>query len=60
MTTSKVKMSIVCAIYPNANGYGFVFMENTEDGRKLIEYGSVRINPICNIKILERIKKSLD
>lgn len=60
MSTSQIKMNIVCAIYPNANGYGFVFLENTDTGRKLIEYGSVRINPICNRKILERIKKSID
>lgn len=60
MTTSQVKMNIVCAIYPNANGYGFVFLENSDTGRKLIEYGTVRINPICNRKILERIKKSFD
>lgn len=60
MKTSQVKTNIVCAIYPNANGYGFVFLENAEIGRKLIEYGSVRINPICNRKILERIKKSID
>lgn len=60
MKTSQVKTNIVCAIYPNANGYGFVFLENVEIGRKLIEYGSVRINPICNRKILERIKKSID
>lgn len=45
------------AIYPNANGFGFVYMENP---RKLIEYGSVRINPISNRKILERIEKSIE
>ncbi|HRG68432.1 MAG TPA: hypothetical protein PLS73_06265 [Saprospiraceae bacterium] len=31
-----------------------------ENARKLIEYGSVRINPISNRKILERIKNSID
>ena len=47
----------MCAIYPNANGFGFVYLDN--EGL-LIYYGSVRINPISNWKILERIKKSLD
>ncbi|MBK6545794.1 MAG: hypothetical protein IPG12_11055 [Saprospiraceae bacterium] len=57
MTTQNIKLNIVCAIYPNANGFGFVYLDN--DGQ-LIYYGSVRINPISNRKILERIKKSLD
>ncbi|MGB4820575.1 MAG: hypothetical protein WBP33_15805 [Saprospiraceae bacterium] len=48
------KMKIICAIYPNANGFGFVYMENA---RKLIDFGAVRINPIINRKVLERIKK---
>lgn len=54
---AKSKTNIVYAIYPNANGFGFVYMENA---RKLIEYGTVRINPISNRKILDRIKKSID
>lgn len=53
---TKLKPNVVYAIYPNANGFGFVYMENA---RKLIEYGSVRINPISNRKILDRIKKSI-
>lgn len=53
---TKTKTNIVYAIYPNANGFGFVYMENA---RKLIEYGSVRINPISNRKLLDRIKKSI-
>lgn len=57
MTTSIVKNKIVFAIYPNANGFGFVYMENA---RKLIDFGAVRINPISNHKVLERIKKSFD
>ncbi len=57
MTTSQVKTNIVCAIYPNANGFGFVYVDN--EG-KLVYYGTVRINPISNWKILERIKKSID
>ncbi len=57
MTTQNVKLNIVCAIYPNANGFGYVYLDN--EG-KLVYYGSVRISPISNWKILERIKKSLD
>lgn len=57
MTTQNTKLNIVCAIYPNANGFGFVYLDN--EG-KLVYYGSVRINPISNWKILKRIKKSLD
>jgi len=41
MTTQNIKLNIVCAIYPNANGFGFVYVDN--DGQ-LIYYGSVRIN----------------
>ena len=50
------KKKIVFSIYPNANGYGFVYMENP---RKLLDFGIVRINPINNTRIMERIKKSL-
>ncbi|MBK9715964.1 MAG: hypothetical protein IPO85_00245 [Saprospiraceae bacterium] len=57
MKTSKYKVKIICAIYPNANGFGFVYLDN--EGQ-LVYYGSVRINPISNWKVLERIKKSLD
>jgi hypothetical protein len=57
MTTQNEKMNIVYAIYPNSNGFGFVYMENA---RKLIDFGAVRINPISNRKVLERIKKSFD
>lgn len=48
---------IVCAIYPNSTGYGFVYLENP---RKLIDYGAVRIHPFSNRKLLERVKKSFD
>lgn len=51
------KIKVVYAIYPNANGFGFVYMENA---RKLLDYGAVRINPISNRKVLEKIKQSLD
>src|SRR5690242_12635663 len=51
------KNNIVFAVYPNANGFGFVFMENA---RKLIDFGAVRISPISNGKIMERIKQSIN
>ena len=54
---SKGKSKIVFAVYPNANGFGFVYMENA---RKLIDFGAVRINPISNRKIMERIRQSID
>lgn len=54
---SKETTKIVFAVYPNANGFGFVYMENA---RKLIDFGAVRINPISNRKILERIKQSIN
>lgn len=57
MTQSTQRRNIVYALYPNANGFGFVYLENP---RKLLDYGSVRINPISNRKVLERIKRSLD
>ncbi|MCI1266524.1 MAG: hypothetical protein LKG19_08100 [Saprospiraceae bacterium] len=31
-----------------------------ENPRKLLDYGAVRINPISNRKVLERIKRSFD
>lgn len=51
------RKNIVYALYPNANGFGFVYLENP---RKLLDYGAVRINPISNRRILEQIKKSFD
>ncbi|MBK7694773.1 MAG: hypothetical protein IPI30_10755 [Saprospiraceae bacterium] len=57
MKTSTEKMKIICAIYPNANGFGYVYMESA---RKLIDFGIVQINPISNRKVLERIKKCFD
>ncbi|MBK8245095.1 MAG: hypothetical protein IPK88_16835 [Saprospiraceae bacterium] len=57
MTQSTQRKNIVYALYPNANGFGFVYLENP---RKLLDYGSVRINPISNRKVLERIKRSFE
>lgn len=57
METSKKKNNVVFSIYPNANGFGFVYMENA---RKLLDYGAVRINPISNRRVMERIQKMID
>ncbi len=57
MSIEKSKSNIVFAVYPNANGFGFVYMANA---RKLIDFGVVRLNPINNMRILRRIEKSLD
>lgn len=46
---------MLCAIYPTAYGYGYVYMENP---RTLIDYGSVRVSPINNRRMLKRIKKT--
>ena len=56
MTKTNEKRKIVFAVYPNANGFGFVYMENA---RKLLDYGAVRINPISNRKVMERIQKAI-
>jgi len=57
MTQSTQRKNIVYAIYPNANGFGFVYLDSP---RNLLDYGAVRINPISNRKVLEKIKKSFD
>src|SRR5690242_13619260 len=57
MIESNKKSKIVFSIYPNANGYGYVYLESA---RKLLDHGTVRINPINNIVILGKIKKLLD
>lgn len=57
MNTPQEKSKIALAIYPNAQGFGFVYMNGP---RMLLDYGIVRINPICNFRILDKIKKSLD
>jgi hypothetical protein len=57
MTTTQKESNIMFAVYPNANGFGFVYMENA---RKLLDFGAVRINPISNRKVMERIKQTLE
>ena len=57
MTQSTQRKNIVYAIYPNANGFGFVYLDSP---RNLLDYGTVRINPISNMKVLKRLKKSFD
>src|SRR5688572_19996835 len=54
---SQQKSNIVFAIYPNSIGFGFVYMENA---RKIIDFGTVRISPLSNGKIVERIKQSIN
>ena len=55
MPTSK--SNVILALYPHANGFGYAYMENP---RKLLEYGTVRINPICNRSVMNRIRNSMD
>ncbi|MCC6816191.1 MAG: hypothetical protein IT267_07255 [Saprospiraceae bacterium] len=57
MNNQNEKPNIVYAIYPNANGFSFVYMNGP---RTLLDYGIVRMNPICNFQLLDKIKKSLD
>ena len=57
MSVQKLKNNIVLAIYPNAMGFGFVYMENA---RKIIDFGAVRVSPISNGKIVERINQSIN
>jgi 1-acyl-sn-glycerol-3-phosphate acyltransferase len=57
MTTNKKTNNKIFALYPNTNGFGFVYMENA---RKLLDFGAVRVNPLSKRKVLERIKGSLD
>jgi hypothetical protein len=57
MTNEIKKNNIVFAVYPNANGFGFVYMENA---RKLIDFGAVRVRPLGNKRVLEKIKQSIN
>ena len=57
MSETKEKLTIVFAVYPNARGFGFVYMGNP---RKLLSYGAIRVNPISNGESMDRIKRSLD
>lgn len=54
MNESNKSKNIVFSIYPNANGFGYVYLENA---RKLLDFGTTRVNPINNIVMLGRIKK---
>lgn len=53
----KTKSKLVVALYPNKIGFGYCVMENP---RKLIDYGSIKITPINNKKVMFRIKKLVD
>lgn len=56
MNIDHLKRQVIFSVYPNARGYGFVYMENQ---RKIIDFGTVRLHPINNSRILERISKAL-
>ncbi|KAA3625761.1 MAG: hypothetical protein DWQ02_21180 [Bacteroidetes bacterium] len=53
----KPKNNLVFSVYPNSSGFGFVYMAGP---RKLIDFGSVRISPINNRKVMDRIKKAIE
>lgn len=53
MNIDQSSPNIVFAIYPNANGFGYVFLESA---RKLLDFGVFRVNPISNQKVLKRVK----
>ena len=56
--SNEIKINnIVFAVYPNANGFGYVYMENA---RKLIDFRAVKVSPISNLKIMNRIKQSIN
>lgn len=57
MTQTINNKRIVFSIYPNANGYGYVYLENA---RKMLDYGTIRVNPINNVVMLGKIKKLLE
>ena len=57
MITQSEKPKIVYAIYPNAHGFGYVYMDGP---RKLLDFGIVRLNPICNFRLLDKIKNSIE
>src|SRR5690349_21386795 len=54
MSTNQASSKIVFAIYPNANGFGYVFLESA---RKLLDFGVFRVNPISNQIVLKRIRE---
>ena len=45
---------VVLAIYPNSRGFGYAFLEHATEPR---DCGIVTIQPICNHRCLNRIKK---
>ncbi len=56
MPASTKNNKIIFSIYPNANGFGYVYLENA---RKLLDQGTIRVNPINNVVLIGRIKKLL-
>ena len=47
----------IYSIAPNANGFGFVVMEGPRD---LLDFGTIRIRPVRNSKIIIRIRKDIE
>lgn len=56
MNNEQKKYRIVFAIYPNANGFGYVYLSNP---RRLIDFGVVRINPISNSRLLKKMERMI-
>lgn len=50
-------MNVILALYPNTRGLGFACV-NMPD--RLVEYGIVTVRPICNERLIKRIRKFLD
>lgn len=46
--------NITLAIYPNRLGFGYVCLEGQRD---LLDYGIVKVRPLCNFRIMKRIEK---
>lgn len=47
----------VLSIYPNQVGFGYAYLDGPTN---LIDYGVVGVSPVCNRKLLRRIKKSIN
>lgn len=48
---------LTLSIHPNTRGFGYALMNSP---RELVDYGIVTIRPICNSRILKRVKKILE
>ena len=50
----KKNNNVIFALYANGRGFGFACMEG---GQKLIDCGVVTVLPVCNRKIMKKLKK---